>query len=76
MPNIHANQSIGCLLMGKKVGIEILKNPKTLIDYSQTVDDVYENLKGFNPTRKSRVLILSDNMIADMKSKKKKSYIH
>ena len=29
----------------EKVGIENLKNPKAFIDYSQTIDDVYENLE-------------------------------
>ena len=28
----------------EKVGIRKLKNPKALIDYSQTIDDVYEKL--------------------------------
>ena len=33
------------LLNGReKVGIKTLKNPKAFIDYSQTTDDVYENL--------------------------------
>ena len=29
----------------KKIGIENLKNPKSFIDYSQTIDDVYENIE-------------------------------
>ena len=29
----------------EKVGIENLKNPKAFIDYSQTIDDVYEDLE-------------------------------
>ena len=57
----------------KKVVIEILKNPKVFIDYLQTVDDVYENMKDYNPTRKKRVLIIVfDDMTADVESKKKK----
>ena len=44
----------------KKVGIEIVKNPKALIDYSQTIDDVYENLEDYNPTKKRRVLKVFD----------------
>ena len=36
----------------EKVGIENLKIPKALIDYSRTIDDVYENLEDYNPTRK------------------------
>ena len=40
-----------------------MKNPKSFIDYSQTVDDAYENLKDCNPIKKRRVLIVFDNMI-------------
>ena len=57
----------------EKVGIEILKNPKTFSDYSQTIDDVYENLEDYNPTKKRRALIVFDDMIADMKCNKKLS---
>ena len=64
------------LINGKeRVGIEILKNPKTFIDYSQTIDDVYENLEDCNPTKKRRVLIVFDDMIRWYESNKKiKSY--
>ena len=40
----------------KKVGIKTLKNPKAFISYSQKVDDVYENLEDYSPTKKRRVL--------------------
>ena len=36
----------------KKIGMKTLKNPKALIDYSQTIDDVYKNLEDHNPTKK------------------------
>ena len=55
----------------EKVGIEILENPKAFIDNSQIIDDVYENLKDYNPKKKKRVLIVFDDMIADMESNKK-----
>ena len=41
----------------EKVGIENLKNPKAFIDYSQTIDDVYENLEDYNPTKKRLCLL-------------------
>ena len=31
-------------------------HPKTFIDYSQTFDDVYENLGDYNPITKRKVL--------------------
>ena len=36
----------------EKVGVDILKNPKALIDYSKTIDDVYENSEDYNIQRK------------------------
>ena len=41
------------------------------IDYSQKLDDLYENLEDYNPTKKRRVLIVFGDMIADMESNKK-----
>ena len=55
----------------EKVGIQILKNPKAFTDYSQTIDNVYEKLEDFNPIKKRSVLIVFDDMIADMESNKK-----
>ena len=51
----------------KKVGIENLKSPKAFIDYSQTIDDVYE--------KKRRILIVFDDMIADMESNTKSTMV-
>ena len=60
------------LINGRKtVGIKKSKNPKAFIDYSETIDDVYQNLVNYNPTNKRRVLIVFDYMIADMESNKK-----
>ena len=55
----------------EKVGVQALKNPKLFIDYSQIIDDVYENLKNYNLTKKRKVLAVSDGMIADIESSKK-----
>ena len=55
----------------EKVGIKKLKNPKTFIDYLQTIDEVYENLEDCNPTKTRQLLIVFDDMIPDMESNKK-----
>ena len=39
----------------KKVEIKALTNPKAFVDYSKTIDDVYENLEDYNPLKKRRV---------------------
>ena len=46
-----------------------------MINYSQTMDDFYENLEDYNPTKKSKVLIVFDDMIPDMEANKKLSLI-
>ena len=48
------------------VGINKLQNPNALINYSQTSDVVYENLEDYNPTKTRKVLIVFDDIIADM----------
>ena len=59
----------------EKAGTKKLKNPKAFTDYSQTTDDVYENLEDYNPTKKRKVLIVFDDMIADKESDKILSHI-
>ena len=52
----------------EKKWIKKLKNQKAIIDYSQTIDDVYENLEEYNPAKKRKVLIVVDDMIIDRKT--------
>ena len=56
------NQSTSCLLKEERerVRIKQTKNPKAFIDYSQTIDDVYDNFEDHNPTKKRKVLIVFD----------------
>ena len=53
----------------EKVGIENLKNAKAFIDYSQK-NNVYENLEDYNLTKKRRLLIVFEDMIANIESNK------
>ena len=60
------------LISGReKVRIKKLKNPKAFIDNSQTVDDIYENFEDYNPSKKKKVLIVFNDMIADIEANKK-----
>ena len=59
----------------EKVGIKTLKSAKALIDYLQIIDHVYENFEYYNPTKKIKVLLVFDHLIADMESNKKLSPI-
>ena len=84
------------LLINKreKVGIKLTKNQNIFIDYSQAIDDVYENLEGLNkqkiqrhlliihkrlmmcmkiyiPKKKRKLLIVFENMMADIEANKR-----
>ena len=56
-----------------KVGIKELRNPRVFIEYSQKIDDVYENLQEYNPTKKRKVLIVFDYMIVHTEGNKELS---
>ena len=47
-------------------GIKHLNNPNAFIKFSNTMDDVYENINDYNPNRDKKVLIVFDDMIADI----------
>ena len=44
---------------------------KAFIECSNSMDDVYEDIDEYNPTRKRKILIVSDDVIADIMSNKK-----
>ena len=43
-----------------------LNNPNAFIESSNTMNDVYENIGDYNPSRKRKMLIVFDDMIADI----------
>ena len=45
------------------------------INYSQTIDHAYETLEDYSQTKKRKVSIVFDSMIADMEANKKSSPI-
>ena len=51
-------------------GIKHLNNPNAFIKCSNAVDDVYENINDYNPSRKRKILIIFDDMIADIMTNK------
>ena len=52
-------------------GIKHLNDSKAFIKCSNIIDDVYENIDDYNPTRKSTNLDVFDDIIADIVSNKK-----
>ena len=44
---------------------------ETFIEYLSDVDDIYKNMEEYNPNKKQKILIVFDNMIADVLNIKK-----
>ena len=55
----------------KDVGIKHLNYSNAFIECSNTMDDVYENIDGYNPSRERKILIVFDDMIAEIMTNKK-----
>ena len=50
----------------ENAGIKYLNDPNAFIECSNTMDEVYENINDYNPRRKRKILIVFDDMIADI----------
>ena len=59
----------------KDAGIIHLNDSNVFIECSNTMDDVYENIHDYNPSRKRKILIIFDNMIADIMTNKRSQAI-
>ena len=51
-------------------GIKHFNDLNAFIECSNTMDDVYENIDYYNPNRKRKILIVCDDMIADIMTNK------
>ena len=60
----------------EQTGIKNLNNPHALIEYSSDMNDVLEDINSYNKKRDKKVLIIFDDMIADiMRSEKVKATV-
>ena len=57
----------------EQAGIKNLNDPTAFIEYSNTMDDVLENIEDYNKKRKRKILIVFDDMISHVVSGKKSS---
>ena len=55
----------------KSVGLKHFNDPKAVIEYSNDMHDVYKNTDNYNLNKENRILIVFDDMIADMINNKK-----
>ena len=53
------------------VGINHLNDPKAFIEYSNYMHDFIKNIDHYNPDKENKILIVFDDMIADMINNKK-----
>ena len=49
----------------EQVGLDHFNDPKTFMEYSNDMEDVYKNIEEYNPIKKRKILIVFD-MIAEM----------
>ena len=59
----------------KYVGCKHCNEPKAFIEYLNDMDDIYQNIDECNSNKKCKILIVFDDMTADMPSNKKQKYL-
>ena len=50
----------------EKVGLDLFNDPKAFMEYSNDMQDVHKNIEDYNPIKKRKILIVFDDMIADV----------
>ena len=59
----------------ERVGINHLNDSKAFIEYSNDMHDVYKNIDNYNYDKENEILIVFDDMIADMINNKKSNSV-
>ena len=54
----------------EQVGIEMLQNAKAFIEHSNDMNDVFENINDYNKKHNKKVLLVFNDMIADIEHNK------
>ena len=56
------------MLIGKResTGLEYLNDSKAFVEYSNDMDDICKNIENYSPNKKWKILIIFDDMIADI----------
>ena len=58
-------------LLRGNTDLKYFNDSKPFIEYSNDIDGIYKNIEECNPDKKRKILIVFDDMIADMLSNKK-----
>ena len=61
------------LLINKResTSLKYLNDPKDFIEYTINIDGIYKNIEEYNPNENRKILIVFDDIIADILSNKK-----
>ena len=59
----------------ESISFRHFNNPQAFIEYSNDRGDIYNNTEEYNPYKEHKVLIVSDDVIADMLNNKKLNLI-
>ena len=75
MLKIHMKQNINCWLTKginkrESTGLKYLNDPKAFYEYSNDMGDIYKSIEEYNPNEKRKILILFEDIIADVLSNK------
>ena len=63
-----------CQYLNKKTestGLKDFDDPKAFIEYSNDMEDIYKNIEEYNLAKNRKILIVFDDIIADMINNKK-----
>ena len=61
------------LLIDKRKNTELnyLNESQAFIEYTNDIDHIYKNIEKYNPDKKRKILVVSDDIIANMVGNKK-----
>ena len=72
MQRIHMKKKHQYLInKRKKVGLNHFNDPKAFMEYSNDMQDVHKNTEDYNPIKKRKILIVFDDILADMTNNNK-----
>ena len=72
MVKVH-NKENNHLLINKResAGLKYFNDSKCFIEHSNNMDDIYKNIAQNNPNKERKILVVFNDMIANMLSNKK-----
>ena len=59
----------------ESVGLKHFNDPKAFVEYSNDMHSVYQNIDNYNLNKEKKILIVFDDMIADINNKKLNSIV-